>query len=217
MKGGNIKLAEDKKRFPANTTMEVLTFLNDKKINGELYAYLQTLSTYEVIDKDNNLFKTFVLKKSLPSQSQICKTLGIKSPKTYKSHLSYLIEQGYVIEEEDRYMLPEMENIYFLIPLKTLQYINDNCKEHIIKIYVYLGQRYKWALERGIQYEFTLKELGEHSGIKVENNTRGYEIVNNALTFLCNSELIDYVSFFDGKSQKKRLTKFCFDYKDLVR
>ena len=40
MKGGNIKLVEDKKRFPANTTMEVLTFLNDKKINGELYAYL---------------------------------------------------------------------------------------------------------------------------------------------------------------------------------
>ena len=40
MKGGNIKLAEDKKRFPAKTTMEVLTFLNDKKMNGELYAYL---------------------------------------------------------------------------------------------------------------------------------------------------------------------------------
>lgn len=32
-------MSDDKKRFPANTTMEALTFLNDKKINGELYAY----------------------------------------------------------------------------------------------------------------------------------------------------------------------------------
>lgn len=30
----------DKKRFPADTKLDVLTFLNDKKVNGELYAYL---------------------------------------------------------------------------------------------------------------------------------------------------------------------------------
>lgn len=31
---------EIKKRFPATTAMEELTFLNDKKIDAELYAYL---------------------------------------------------------------------------------------------------------------------------------------------------------------------------------
>ena len=30
----------DSKRFPADTAMNTVTFLNDKKINGELYAYL---------------------------------------------------------------------------------------------------------------------------------------------------------------------------------
>lgn len=75
----------------------------------------------------------------MPIQSKMCQMLGIKSPKTLKTHLNYLIEQGYIIEEEDRYILPEMESIYFLIPLLTLRYINDNCKEHIIKIYIYLG------------------------------------------------------------------------------
>ena len=29
------------KRFPADTTLEELTFLNDKKLDAELYAYLQ--------------------------------------------------------------------------------------------------------------------------------------------------------------------------------
>ena len=39
-------------------------------------------------------------------------------------------------------------------------------------------------MERGYPYEFTLDELGENVGLKVKNNSRGYEIVNNALTLL---------------------------------
>ena len=57
---------EEKKRIPADTTLESLTFLNDKKINGELYAYLQELSEYMVINKEENKFLTYVLKKNMP-------------------------------------------------------------------------------------------------------------------------------------------------------
>lgn len=195
-----------KKRFPATTELNNLTFLNDKKVDGELYAYFQSLSKYE-----NE--KTYVLKKDLPKQIDICETLGIKSPKTYRTHLLYLIEQGYIIEEEDKYILPRIEDIYFLIPLKTLQYLNDNCREHIIKIYIYLGQKYKFGLVKGSQYEFTLEEIGEHIGLKIKNNSRAYSVINNALDLLVNSGLIDYISFFDGQVQKKRLTKFSFDFK----
>ena len=195
-----------KKRFPATTELNNLTFLNDKKVNGELYAYFQSLSKYE-----NE--KTYVLKKDLPKQMDICEILGIKSPKTYRAHLLYLIEQGYIIEEEDRYVLPRVEDIYFLIPLKTLQYLNDNCREHIIKIYIYLGQKYKFGLIKGSQYEFTLEEIGEHIGLKIKNNSRAYGVINNALDLLVNSGLIDYISFFDGQAQKKRLTEFSFDFK----
>jgi hypothetical protein len=53
-------------------------------------------------------------------------------------------------------------------------------------------------LDNGILYEFTLEELGNHIGLKIKNNSRGYEIINNALELLCNSGLVDYVSFFDG-------------------
>lgn len=209
-------MALEQKRFPANTTMSELTFLNDKKINGELYALLQGLSNYEVLDKTANNFVTYIKKNKMPNQSAICNSLGIKSPKTLRNHLNYLIEQGYVKEEDDKYILPEMENIYFLIPLKTLKYLNDNCKEHVIKIYVYLGQRYKWAIEKGIVYEFTLEELGNHIGIKIKNNSRGYEIINNALELLSNSGLIDYVSFFNGQMQKKKLTMFSYEYKSKI-
>jgi hypothetical protein len=43
------------------------------------------------------------------------------------------------MEENGDYILPEIEDIYFMIPLKTLKYLTDNCREHVIKIYVYLG------------------------------------------------------------------------------
>jgi hypothetical protein len=68
-------------------------------------------------------------------------------------------------------------------------------------------------LSRGTQYEFTLEELGQHIGIKIKNYARGYEIVNNALTLLKNSGLIEYCEYFDGKSLKKKLTKFSYDFK----
>lgn len=204
-------MSEDKKRFPADTTMDTLTFLNDKKINGELYAYLQSISNFEVIDRIKNKFITYVVKKNLPSQSKICEILGIKSPKTLRTHLNYLIESKYIEDAGDKYILPEMENIYFLIPLKTLQYLKDNCKEHIIKIYVYLGLRYKQAVYNSSHYEFTLEEIGRQIGVKVKNNSRGYEVINNALSLLENSGLIEYVSFFDGQMQKKKLMKFSFE------
>ena len=198
-----------RKRFPANTDLDTLTFLNDKKIDGELYALLQAYSKYKLEDGVRN---TYVLKSDMPKQNKMCEILGIKSTKTLRSHIQYLVEQGYVEEQSDRYVLPEKESIYFLIPLETLKYLNDNCKEHVIKIYIYLGQRYKWAIDAGFQYEFTSEELGAHIGIAIKNNSRGYEIINNALDLLYNSGLIDFVSYFDGQMQKKKLTKFSFEY-----
>ena len=204
----------EQKRFPADTSLQIPTFLNNKKINGELYAILQGLSDYTVINKEANEFQTYILKSKMPKQVELCEKLGIKSPKTLRQHLQYLVDQGYLIEGEGNiaYYLPEMEDIYFLIPIETLRYLNSNCKEHVIKIYVYLGQRYKMALMNGRQYEFTLEELGTHIGIGIKNHKDQYKIVNYALQLLYNSGLIEYKSFFNGQTQKKKLVKFSFEY-----
>lgn len=202
----------EQKRFPADTVLSYQTFLNDKRINGELYALMQRYSKYEVLDKDKNKFRTYVMKKDLPSQKVIMEALDIKSPKTLKAHINYLLEQGYIVEGDKYYDLPEKEDIYFLIPLETLQYLNDNCKEHVIKIYIYLGQRYKMVEKEDRDYVFTLEEIGEHIGIAVKNHSAGYRVVKNALDLLQNSGLIDYVGYFDGVSQKKKLREFSFEY-----
>ena len=186
------------KRFPATVTLDTPTFLNDKNIDSELYALLQTLST--VVDGESVVFKS-----NLPTQAEMCNIIKIKSPKTLRSHLAYLIERGYVETREefpDRYYLPMCEDVFLMLPLPTIQYFVDTATENVIKVYIYLFQRFKW---KGSNYTFTIEELGEHLGLKVQGRTRYYEMFKNILTSLSLSGFIEYEEFFDGKSPRKRL------------
>lgn len=197
------------KRFPATVSLELTTFLNDKKVDGELYALFQEYS------KPDDQKRTIVNKKDLPTQAEICKKLGIKSPKTYRAHRDYLMSQGYIVEYDKYYVLPNKEEIFFMIPLATLQFLNDTIKEQVIKVYIYLGQRWKYKKD----YSFTIKEIGQHIGIKVDNDMRAYAIVNNALLCLEKLGLIgyaDYTEMMDNKPvPRKRLTLFSFQIKEL--
>ena len=162
--------------------------------------------------------KTIVYKKDLPKQSDICQKLEIKSPKTLRAHLAQLIEAGYLIEDEENkcYILPEKEDMYLLVPLETSQYLWDNCKEHVVKLYVYLGQRFKYAQEIGkVYYDFTMTELGEHIGVGVKNHTDAYRVLNNALLLLANSGLITYEEVYVNKIPYRRLSDFSFVVKNI--
>lgn len=192
-----------KKRFPATLYSKELTFLTDKKIDGELYGYLQAQSYARELGE--NSYETYIKKDKLPKQVKICELLGIKSTKTLRAHLDYLVMKQYVLDNGDEYILPEKEEYFFPIPLDTLNYLNDNCREHVIKIYIYLGQNYNRCLKKDIQFEFTLESIGAYLGINIKNSSRGYEIINNALDLLQNSGLIKYVSYFNGTSQIKKL------------
>ena len=103
--------------------MNEITFLNDKKVDAELYAYLQSISH----------------KWDLPKQAEICKIIGVASPKTYRSHLEYLKERGFVVEDENGWVLPQCEIFYLLLPLDTICFMQDIYRENVVKVYIYLG------------------------------------------------------------------------------
>lgn len=190
------------KRFPANTILDEVTFLNDKKVDGELYALYQEYS--RPVEEDGE-YITIVNKKDLPTQTVICAELGIKSAKTYRSHRDYLVDSGYVIDdaEQGRYILPNKESIFLMIPLRTLQFLNDTIKEQVIKVYIYLGQRWKFKKD----YVFTVKEVGQHIGVKVDNDSRAYTLINNALLCLESIGLIKVENIVP----KKKLVNFTFE------
>ena len=194
------------KRFPADTDLtKELTFLKDPHIDAELYAYLHSMSY-----PDEGV--TIVLKSDLPSQAAMAEKIGVKSTKTFRSHLQYLIETGYVEDHGDHYVLPNVEDIYLLLPLETIQFITDTIKESVIKVYIYLGQR--WGYKKG--YVFTQEEIAQHLGMKLAGNPRARQMIHNALDLLKDVELIDFENFFDGKSPRYRLTKWTTYYKKSV-
>lgn len=203
MKGGEYRLIE--KRFPADVQKE-LTFLKDKKIDAELYAYLQSVSYPENGD-------TVVKKSNLGTQSQICEKMtnyGKKmSIKTYRAHLNYLIERGYVIEETDQFILPPKEDIYLSLPLDTINFIQDTLKEPVIKTYIYLGQRYKYKKN----YIFTEKEVAEHLGMNVVGNGSVYNRIRNYLYALRNNGLIDFECIYVNQVPRLKLTGWSVEFR----
>lgn len=190
------------KHFPADTTMKkdekgelMLTFLNDPKIDGELYNYLMSMSYGE-----DGI--TVVYKNNLPSQEGIAEILKV-SRRTIVNHMKYLKEKGYLIDDNKnkRYILPKVENMYFQIPQETTKFLRDTVREPVIKTFIYLGQRDSY---KPGQYVFTIKEICEHLGL----NYRNYcSTIRNYLTILSKCDLIKYTEFFDGQSPRMRLLK----------
>lgn len=196
------------KHFPADTSMEMLTFLNNKNIDGRLYAYLQSKS---MPVKISDYYETRVDKFELGTQGEFCEAIQIKSPKTLRKHLNTLIETGYLRNEKDYYVLIQKEDIFFKMPLDTLRFIQNTIKEDVIKIYIYLGQRYKFAASQGTKYSFSIKEIVEHLGLSLNDKNRNF--VKDGLDALMNNGLIKFVSYREGKAPRLRLVDFSYEYK----
>lgn len=193
------------KTFPADTSLQKETFLNNKAVDAELYAILQAYS----VPKNG---QTIVIRKNLPTQEEIAEMLGTKV-RTVRNRINSLIEAGYVRKPDGKdqnkyYILEQQEIIFVQIPLKTLEFLLDTLKPNVIKVYIYLIQRNRY---RPHDYLFTCEELAEHIGVNLSNNTRNYEMINNALSCLSTLGLITYTSYFDGKKPVKKLISVSLD------
>lgn len=206
-------MAVIEKHFPADTSLNMLTFLNNKDIDGRVYGYLQSKSMPVLVEKDGmKTYETRVDKYQVGSQANFCQAVKIKSPKTLRKHLNALKQTGYVKDMGPYYLLPRKEDIFFKMPLDTLRFIQNTIQEDVIKIYIYLGQRNKYALMNGYKYSFTIKEIAEHLGLSI-NSSNSRTFIKDGLDALMNNGLINFVSYHDGQVPKLRLVDFSYEYK----
>lgn len=200
------------KNFPANTELITyldengkqqlkLTFLNDSKVNGELYAYLMSKSIGE--EKQTRVYKNI-----LPSMAKIAtEVLHYKSRQSGYNSFNYLLENGYLKDMGEYYVIKK-ENPYFSIPQDLLDYLIDTATESVIKVYIYLGIKNSYKRSTtGEGYVFTIKELCEHLGIDY-NYKKNRDKISNCLTCLTKQGLIKTASFREGKVPKMRLIEF---------
>ena len=194
------------KQFPANTEIKIdeesqliKTFLNDNKVDAELYGYLLSKSI-----GDKELGRTVVYKSNLDSWTYVTKEiLHYKSRQTLYNHLNYLIQQGYIEEEKDRYILPDKEKMYFKIPVDLLNYFIDTLKEPVLKTYIYLGQRYNYKLSKNeTGYIFSIKELCDHFGL---DYCKKGSTINNYLSILTQLKLITMTQIWVNEKPMMKL------------
>lgn len=127
-------MAKVLKRFPADVSLDDTTFLTNKKINAELYAYLQSFSYPDPVTHETKVYK-----KSLPSKKDIAEQVFSISRNTLSNHMKALEEAGFIVDEGDCYVLPSKEKIFFQINLNLLNFFINVVKEPVIKTYIYLG------------------------------------------------------------------------------
>lgn len=191
-------------------------FLYNKKIDALLYAYLQDLSVPVEVGKDEvtgkKINQTRVWKQVLPKQEQICKKVRIGSRVTLRTRLNTLIENGFVKEYDEYYLLLNPEKQFFPIPLETLKFLIDACSSDTIKIYIYLGQGYQMKKKQGRKYIFTKEQLIEAIGIP-KTKGRQYEKIDNILDCLINNELIKVEVVPNGKVRRLKVSEFNYHYK----
>jgi len=108
--------------------------------------------------------------------------------------------------------LPRKEEIFLKIPLDTLRFIQNTIQEDVIKIYIYLGQRHKYAVMNGYKYSFSIKEIAEHLGLSVTSESSRI-FVKDGLDALMNNGLINFVPYYEGRVPKMRLIDFSYEYK----
>lgn len=191
-------MAQIHKRFPADTTDEEITFLNDGKIDAELYAYLQSISY-----PDPETKQTRVDKSHLPKQDIIAKDiLKCSSRNTVGNHLKYLKDTGFIIDEGKYYILPDREKMFFKMPLELLNYFIDIVKQPVLKTYIYLGQRFSYKPHN---YVFTIKEIAEHIGM---NYNKQSAVVSNYVDALERLGLIKVARYYEDKTPRMKLINF---------
>lgn len=198
-----------KKRIPLNKN-----FMH-KSVNDWIYGYFQSKS---YVDKNgvtfcylDSIVQTDII-KSMPFNENGKKPGKMKISNDIKKLMNLgFIEKGKVVDLNDEiidaYILPfDKQQLYKIIPLDTLIYLLNVSNQNVIRIYIYLLNKFQWKVKNNEYYYFTYKELIEEClGMKSTKNTRDYILIKHILDCLIKFKLIKIdtvVKKINGKTTK---------------
>lgn len=209
-----------KKRFPSDCkdkTENTKHFLNDKKINTQLYAYFQKASyAVDITNEKGEVIgqETRVNVKDIPSQRKLATMIGefrqqddgtivfkhISRDKL-RDDWKYLFSPSmsnvycpYIRLSEDGtyYILDDKERYGVLIPQPIIQYLVAGFSNYAIKVYLYLYTMNNWfqfkKQEEAKQQGKTLKATTqEEQAIQLTTNTTAIQSIDENKTLEADS------------------------------
>lgn len=161
-----------------------------------IYGYLQSISKW-----DGKTSYRYVNKSEFV-RSEVKRLLGVGSVNTVSNRLNALIKNGFVKEEDGKYIL-QVDTPYVLVDFKVLKFLLDTSNINVINVYAFLKWKFYYNSDR--DFYFTNKQIVEDV-LGYTYNTRENEKVGNILTSLENNNLIEFeVVHIGGYKSKKYL------------
>lgn len=169
---------------------KVKDYLASKDYCDSLYCYLQVISEFDEDKKERYVLKKNCKWQKIGEDIDMCR-------QTVKNKFTKMLGKGLIKEEDDRYILINLENtIAELIPFPTLRVLVNTMKEKVISLYVYFLVRYR--AEQQKSFIFTFTQIKNMLNIGVSRSTD--YIITDMLLVLSKLELIKYESKTERQS-----------------
>lgn len=170
------------------------------KIDDLLYGFLRGLSTVRPQVGDQEAREYLPIKQYEKNKRLIANLCGC-STKTIKRHLDRLFDNGLLEEGVETlngkdvsvYWLPPIEGRYQIVEQDMVKYLVSTNSPNVIKIYIYLLNKYKWKRQTNEKYIFTKEELARALGYSESTRTSElYTMLNNVIMSLTLEGLISF-------------------------
>jgi len=165
------------------------------KTDDIVYGYLQASATFNPKDK-----VLYINQKNMTSiRRELQDIIGCKSASTITNKLNYLMENNLFKfdEKASRYIFPYDPNEkYKIISSELLKELVVVYKPMVLKIFIYLLDKYEWKKEANSQYIFTLTELSAAMGYAASSGRQDANI-RIILEHLRRTGMINYEEFYE--------------------
>lgn len=152
----------------------------------KLYGYLQAISSWDFL---NGGFR-FVLKEDY-SPTKVARKLGVTRATVY-NQMNKLLNNNFVEELEDRYVLKYDKTRYTTVSLEVLNFFSDiSSKDEMLALYSYFRAMYNYHNYRGHEaFYFTRSHIVQKVWKKT-NGSANYRKLDNILYTLNQLGLIE--------------------------
>lgn len=151
-----------------------------------VYGYLQLIATFNPSSRELYIYhREYVKEKESIANIADC------SIKTIERAVTALKVSGLIKFDEDRILITPSTNRYQLVDYNILDKLVGTGNHNIIRIYIYLLNKYLWKQEQSSSYLFTISELASAIGYNSFNSNISNRI-SRTLNILKDSGMIDF-------------------------
>ena len=166
-------------------------------IDDIVYGYLQASADYDTTNKI-----LFIPKQKMPGIKKMLQTIvGCNSNRTIDNKINKLIEAE-LIAEGDHFGKPAIlfpydeKEKYRIIDSELLFALVCVYKPMVLKVFIYLLDKFKWKSKSNDTYVFTLHELNEMMGY-APTSRKQEPVIRAILENLRNNKFIQYEEFYE--------------------